>query len=82
MTIDSVLVFLRDLLFELASCQHLVKLGKKTFLCVCMCVAWIQTERRTQILNYCVPVNIFGFCKRLKGNIWQKFQNDRYENHF
>ena len=27
------------------------------------------------------PVNIFGFCKRLIGNVWQRLKNDGYENH-
>ena len=27
------------------------------------------------------PVNIFGFCKHLKGNVWQRLKNDGYENH-
>ena len=31
--------------------------------------------------NALFPVNIFGFCKRLKGNVWQRLKNDGYENH-
>ena len=27
------------------------------------------------------PVNILGFCKHLKGNVWQRLKNDGYENH-
>ena len=27
------------------------------------------------------PVNIFGFCKRLKGNVWQRLKNNVYKNH-
>ena len=27
------------------------------------------------------PVNIFGFCKCLIGNFWQRLKNDGYENH-
>ena len=27
------------------------------------------------------PVNIFGFCKCLQGNVWQWLKNDGYENH-
>ena len=27
------------------------------------------------------PVNIFMFCKSLKGNIWQMLKNDGYKNH-
>ena len=26
-------------------------------------------------------VNIIGFCKRLKGNVWQRFKKDGYDNH-
>ena len=27
------------------------------------------------------PVNMFWFCERLIGNVWQRLKNDRYENH-
>ena len=27
------------------------------------------------------PVNIFEFCKRLKGDVRQRLKNDGYENH-
>ena len=38
-------------------------------------------DKIPKLRNVSFPVNIFGFCKRLIGNVWQRLKNDGYENH-
>ena len=38
-----------------------------------------EVDQKKTLAN--VPVYIFGFCKDLIGNVWQRLKNDGYKNH-
>ena len=50
-------------------------------LCICVFRHFVLMDIERIIGHRYCPVNIFGFCKHLKGNIWKRLKNDGYENH-